>query len=205
MAVIELDHPLARVIVSQLQDKTTDSAQFRIACKQITHMLTLEATCNLETTETTVTTPLEDTAGAIWKRGLTVVPIIRAGVGMVEPILDYFPQATVGYIGMERDEASAKARSYYCKVPAPGENHTLVIDPMLATGGSAIQTIHRCIENGATTIGMLSIIASPEGIDALQDAHPEVDIFVAKIDRELNGQRYILPGLGDFGDRLYNT
>ncbi len=205
MSVTELNHPLAKVIVSRLQDKHTQASQFRIACKQITQLLAIEATQHLKTTPITVSTPLEDTEGNVWNKGLTIVPIIRAGIGMVEPILEYFPEATVGYIGMERDEASAKANSYYFKIPPSAENHTLVIDPMLATGGSAIQTIDRCIKNGATTISMLSIIASPEGITAMQNKHPEVDIFVAKIDRELNEQKYILPGLGDFGDRLYNT
>lgn len=205
MEVHELDHPLARVIISQLRDKTTDSAAFRSACKIVTQLLALEATRTLKTKTTQVTTPLENCEGADWETGLTIVPIIRAGVGMVEPILDFFPHATVGYIGMERDEETAKARSYYWKVPEPGNNHMLVVDPMLATGGSAIQTISRCIDNGATSISMLAIIASPEGVAALKAEHSGVNLFVAKIDRQLNEQKYILPGLGDFGDRLYNT
>jgi uracil phosphoribosyltransferase len=135
-----------------------------------------------------------------------VVPILRAGLGMVQPILDMFPDVSVGYIGLERDHATAMARNYYRKLPPLSEtSRVLVVDPMLATGGSAVLAIAVLREEGARNISLLSIVSAPEGVAAVQQSYPGLSIFTGALDRQLNDQKYILPGLGDFGDRLYGT
>ena len=200
-----IDHPLAKVIISQLRDKDTDGESFRIAARKITQLLYIEATRNFQLQKVTVTTPLESTDGHIWEKELTIVPIIRAGISMVDTGLELFPSATVGFLGLERDEETAVARNYYCKVPPLGGRKTLVVDPMLATGGSTIQAIEACLEQGADDLDVVTIISCPEGVAAVEERFPKVTIFTATLDRELNDKKYILPGLGDFGDRLYNT
>jgi uracil phosphoribosyltransferase len=139
-------------------------------------------------------------------QGIVVVPILRAGLGMVQPLLDIFPDVSVGYIGLQRDHATAVARNYYSKLPElTKSSRVLIVDPMLATGGSAIQAIAELHEHGAVDLTLLSIVSSPEGVAAVEEVYPSVPIFTAALDRELNSQKYILPGLGDFGDRLYGT
>jgi uracil phosphoribosyltransferase len=138
-------------------------------------------------------------------RPLVIVPILRAGLGMVEPFLGLFPDVSVGYVGLERDHATAIAHSYYCKLPPLAGRRVLVIDPMLATGGSAVQTLDVVKAAGGTEVMLLCIVAAPEGVALVAQRHPEVQIFTAALDRELNARKYILPGLGDFGDRLYGT
>ncbi len=136
---------------------------------------------------------------------LVVVPILRAGLGMVQPFLDIFPDVSVGYIGLERDHETAIARSYYCKLPALAGRHVFVVDPMLATGGSAVKAIEVIKSHGGTDVALITIVSSPEGVAEVEKHHPDVPIFTAALDRELNARKYILPGLGDFGDRLYGT
>jgi uracil phosphoribosyltransferase len=138
-------------------------------------------------------------------RPLVIVPILRAGLGMVQPFLDVFPDVSVGYVGLERDHVTAVARSYYCKLPPLDGTRVLVIDPMLATGGSAAQALTLVKSKGAKEVGFVCIVAAPEGVATVQQAHPDIPIYAGVVDRALNDRKYILPGLGDFGDRLYGT
>ena len=200
-----IDHPLAQVLITQLRNKETSSDAFRSASKRITQILVIEASRSLNTEMEKVSTPIEDTEGCKLADQLTIVPIIRAGISMVEPTLEFLPQAVVGYIGLERDEKTAISRSYYRKVPSLKGRKAFIVDPMLATGGSTLKAIDVCIEEGAAEITVISIISAPEGIKAVEVLHPQINIYTASLDRELNSQKYILPGLGDFGDRLYNT
>jgi len=205
MSLHLLDHPLAAHVLTWLRDKTTPPAQFRTLCHQISLLLALEATRDLATQEHAVETPLESCAGRTLARPLAVVPILRAGLGMVQPIVDLFPDVSVGYVGLERDHDTALARSYYCKLPPLKNVRVLLVDPMLATGGSAVKALEVIAERGATEIDLLNIVAAPEGIAAVDKAFPRVRIFSSGLDRTLNARKYILPGLGDFGDRLYGT
>jgi uracil phosphoribosyltransferase len=200
-----LDHPLAAHVLTRLRDKTTPPAQFRTLCHQVSLLLTLDATRDLATRAQTVETPLESFNGRALDRPLVVVPILRAGLGMVQPILDLFPDVSVGYIGLERDHDTALARSYYCKLPPLKNTRVLLVDPMLATGGSAVKALDVIFGRGATEVDLLNIVAAPEGIAVVEKHYPAIRIFSGAIDRELNAKKYILPGLGDFGDRLYGT
>jgi len=206
MALTILNHPLATHIMTHLRDKTTKPATFRTLTYQISLLLTLEATKSLQLAPKEISTPLENCTGNVFSRPLVIIPILRAGLGMAQPYLDTFPDVSVGYVGLERDHVTAQAHTYYCKLP-PHLNHSdvIVIDPMLATGGSAIEALKIVKAQGAKSIKFTCIVSSPEGIAALQKAHPDVDIFTASVDRELNKSKYILPGLGDFGDRLFGT
>src|SRR6185312_11412668 len=145
------------------------------------------------------------TMGHVLAKALVVVPILRAGLGMMQPFLDTFPDVSVGYVGLERDHETAIARSYYCKLPELENKRVIVVDPMLATGGSAVQAVNVVKAAGAKEIVFICIVASPEGAAAMQKNHPEIPIHAGALDRELNHRKYILPGLGDFGDRLYGT
>ncbi len=166
----------------------------------------LESAKSLSLDEVTVQTPLEVTEGARLSAGVVFVPILRAGLGMLDPAMAIVPGSSVGYIGMERDEVTAEASCYYSKMPDLSvSSQVIVLDPMLATGGSAVQCINEIKKHGAKQVSMVCIIAAPEGVEALESAHPDVPIIAGKIDRQLNEQKYILPGLGDFGDRLFNT
>jgi uracil phosphoribosyltransferase len=148
---------------------------------------------------------MEPMTGRVLARQLVVVPILRAGLGMVQPFQDIFPDVSIGYVGLERDHTTAIARSYYCKLPPLDSKRVVVVDPMLATGGSAAQAIDVVKAAGAKEVVFVCIVASPEGVAAMEKAHPTVPIHAGALDRELNGKKYILPGLGDFGDRLYGT
>ena len=201
-----LAHPLASHVITHLRDKTTKPATFRTLCYQISLLLAIEATRELPTEAKTVETPLEPVTGRVLAhQPLVVVPILRAGLGMVQPFLDIFPDVSVGYIGLERDHTTAIARSYYCKLPQVTGRRVLLVDPMLATGGSAVKAIDVVRGQGGTDITLVSIVSSPEGVAEVEQHHPGLHIFTAALDRQLNARKYILPGLGDFGDRLYGT
>jgi uracil phosphoribosyltransferase len=200
-----LSHPLAGHILTQLRDKTTTPDHFRTLCHQITLLLALEASRDLATKEKLVDTPMEAFRGTTLAHRLVVVPILRAGLGMVQPILDLFPDVSVGYIGLERDHDTAQARSYYCKLPPVENVRVFLVDPMLATGGSAVKALEVIAARGAKDIHLLNIVAAPEGVATVEAAFPNIPIYSAALDRELNARKYILPGLGDFGDRLYGT
>lgn len=204
-----LDHPLAAHIITHLRDETTKPATFRTLAYHISLLLAIEATADLETETKRVQTPLEPVLGRVLAHEtLVVVPILRAGLGMVQPFTDLFPFVSVGYIGIERDHATARPRSYYCKLPsltASSGRHVFLVDPMLATGGSAVAALTVVKEQGAVDPTLISIVSAPEGVAEVERHHPGTVIHTAALDRELNDRKYILPGLGDFGDRLYGT
>jgi uracil phosphoribosyltransferase len=205
MSIRIVDHPLANHFLTQLRDRETTPAQFRALTHRLTALLAVEATRELETTEHIIQTPLEPFVGA-QLISLVAVPILRAGLGMLDAFVDLLPDVAVGYIGLERDERTAIASSYYAKLPPEiGDRPVFILDPMLATGGSAAQAISLVKSAGARRVSMVCIVAAPDGVRMLSDIHPDVDIVSAALDRQLNDKKYILPGLGDFGDRLYGT
>jgi uracil phosphoribosyltransferase len=201
-----LAHPLAAHIITHLRDKTTKPATFRTLAYQISMLLAIEATGELETEPKEIDTPLERiTSRVLGREALVVVPILRAGLGMVQPFTDLFPDVSVGYVGLERDHETARPRSYYCKLPPLAGRRVFIVDPMLATGGSAVAALTVVKEAGASAPTLVAIVSAPEGVAEVEKHHPETVIHTAALDRELNDRKYILPGLGDFGDRLYGT
>lgn len=201
-----LSHPLAAHIITHLRDKTTKPATFRTLAYQISLLLAIEATSDIETEEKQIDTPLERVTGRVLAhQPLVVVPILRAGLGMLQPFTDIFPDVSVGYIGLERDHQTALPRSYYCKLPPLAGAHVFAVDPMLATGGSAAKALTVLKENGAVNPALVCIVSSPEGVAEVERQHPGTVIHTAAHDRALNAKKYIVPGLGDFGDRLYGT
>jgi uracil phosphoribosyltransferase len=199
-------HPLAAHIMTHLRDVTTKPATFRTLCYQLSLLLAIEATEDLPTEDKPIQTPLEPMNGRVLThQPLVVVPILRAGLGMVQPFLDTFPDVSVGYLGLERNHETAVARNYYCKLPPLAGRRVFLVDPMLATGGSASQAITVAKEHGAVSPQLVCIVAAPEGVAEVEKHHPGTVIHVAALDRALNAKKYILPGLGDFGDRLYGT
>jgi uracil phosphoribosyltransferase len=188
-----------------LRDQTTKPALFRTLSYQISLLLALEATRDLAVVPKKIETPLEPFDGRVLAKPLAVVPILRAGLGMLQPFHDIFPDVSVGYVGLERDHTTAVARSYYCKLPPLAGTRVVVVDPMLATGGSAAQAISLVKEKGGSEIVFVCIVAAPEGVATVEKAHPDVPIIAGALDRALNAKKYILPGLCDFGDRLYGT
>jgi uracil phosphoribosyltransferase len=205
MTVTVVDHPLAGHLLLALRDRRTLAAVFRAYTKRLTTVLMVEATRDLPTRAHRVTTPLEDAAGRALAEPVCAIPILRAGLGMLDPVVELFPEVRVGYLGLERDEATFQPSEYYAKLPRLDDARTFVLDPMLATGGSAAAALVSVKEAGAPWVRMVSVVAAPEGLRALEEAHPDVDVVTAAIDRELNPNAYILPGLGDFGDRLFGT
>lgn len=205
MAVHVVDHPLAQHCLGQLRDVATPPEQFRRLSRHLTTLLVIEATRSLVQVEETVITPIQNTRVKVLGEGLAAVPILRAGLSMLEPVLELFPDVAVGYVGLERNEDTAEARRYYMKLPRLEGRFCLALDPMLATGGSAAKAITELKANGTKKVTMVCVISAPEGIEFLQREHPDVEIFTASVDERLNDKKYIVPGLGDFGDRLYGT
>lgn len=200
------NHPLVAHKIVRLRDKNTDSRKFRELVRELAALLTYEATTDLLTVPRQVETPLAPFEGQELKANIGLVPILRAGLGMVEGIWELMPSAEVWHIGLYRDERTLKPVEYYNKLPIePTVSVCLILDPMLATGGSAVATVDILKKWGVTNIKFVGIIAAPEGIAALQSAHPDVPIFVAAIDDHLNENGYIVPGLGDAGDRQFGT
>jgi len=205
MSVTVVDHPLAEHLLVSLRDRTTPPPVFRTLAKRLALALALEAIRDLPTVEVAVQTPLEPARGRTLG-DLVAVPILRAGLGMLEAVTELFPEVAVGYIGLERDEASLQPQSYYRKLPPVDDRHVLVLDPMLATGGSGSAACTAVKEAGTpASIRFVCVVAAPEGVTRLQGDHPDIPIFTAALDRQLNDHGYILPGLGDFGDRLFGT
>jgi uracil phosphoribosyltransferase len=200
-----LNHPLCSHIVTHLRDRTTNPVTFRTLTYQISVMLAIEATRQLPTRPSFIETPLESHEGRVLAQVLVIVPILRAGIGMVQPFTDLFPHVQVGYVGLERNHETAIARNYYHKLPSLEQKQVLLLDPMLATGGSAVQAIQLLKVSGAQNCAIACVVAAPEGIKAVEAIDEQIDIYAAALDRELNDKKYILPGLGDFGDRLYGT
>jgi len=201
-----VQHPVTQDAVTYLRDKSTTASRFRRLAHRVSLILAIEATRKLPMTLARVETPLEQARGEVLDANVVVVPVLRAGLGMVDAVLEILPYARVGHIGLQRDEHTAIASQYYSKLPADLSASTaLIVDPMLATGGSAVAAITMLENAGVRDIRLLCIVAAPEGIAAVEAAAPKVQIFTPVIDRGLNAQKFILPGLGDFGDRLYGT
>src|SRR5690349_9611308 len=200
-------HPLIEHKLSIARDRTTTTKLFKELVEEIAMLMAYEATSDLPLEAVEVSTPLESMRGRrVSGKKLTLVPVLRAGLGMVEGVLRLVPSARVGHIGMYRDHDTLEPVDYYFKVPSDAaERDFFVLDPMLATGGSAVSAVTSLKRAGATRIRFLCLVAAPEGVRRLADAHPDVSIYCASLDRELNSQGYILPGLGDAGDRLFGT
>jgi uracil phosphoribosyltransferase len=204
--VVVFDHPLIQHKMSIIRDKTTDTKTFRENVNEIGSLVTYEITRDLETKEIEIETPIAKTKAQILAKDVVIVPILRAGLGMVDGIQKVIPTAKVGHIGLYRDEETLMPHEYYSKFPKEIVNATvLVVDPMLATGGSVIAAIDRVKLAGAKDIRYVGIVGCPEGVKALQEKHPDVDIYMVSIDSGLNKVGYIVPGLGDCGDRLFGT
>ena len=206
--VVIFDHPLIRHKIAILRNEKTSMKEFRELIEEITTLMTYECLREgVPTVETTVKTPLEEcTQTVVADNSIAIVPILRAGLGMVNGIHVLFPSARVGHIGMYRDEETLEPKEYYCKLPEGIEDKlVLLLDPMLATGGSACDAISLLKKRGCKNIKFMAIIGAPEGVSKLAEAHPDVNIYVSTLDRQLNEHGYILPGLGDAGDRLFGT
>ena len=204
--IYESSHPLVAHKLARLRDKSTDPKKFRELIREISALLAYEATADLEVASKVVETPLGEAAGVELKQPIGLVPILRAGLGMVEGIWGLMPSAEVWHIGLYRDEQTLQPVQYYNKLPLePTVSVCLVLDPMLATGGSAVATVDILKEWGVQRIKFVGILAAPEGVQALQEAHPDVPLHLAVIDKKLNQHGYIVPGLGDAGDRQFGT
>jgi uracil phosphoribosyltransferase len=201
-----VDHPLVHDALVSLRDRRTSPEHFRRAATRISVLLATEATRDLPTTDVTVETPLGPASGRRIGPDVVVVPVLRAGLGMLDAVLDLIPHARVGHIGLQRDELTAVASQYYSKLPARLDtSYVLIIDPMLATGGSAVAALDLLQRASARSVRIVCIVAAPEGVALVERHHPEVHIYTPVVDRGLNAQKFIVPGLGDFGDRLYDT
>lgn len=205
--LIVFDHPLIQHKVSILRKKDTASNQFRTLVEEITMLMCYESMRDLPLETVEIETPLQKTdAKMIAGIKLAVIPILRAGLGMVNGVLNLVPSARVGHIGMYRDEETLEPQPYYCKLPSNiDERLAIVVDPMLATGGSAVDAIDQIKALGGKKIKFMCLVAAPEGVKRLQETHPDVDIYCASLDKGLNANGYILPGLGDAGDRIFGT
>ena len=202
-----LDHPLIQHKLAILRSKNTTVKEFRELVSEISGLMCYEATRNLPTKEVKVQTPVaEATCRRLAGKKLAIIPILRAGLGMVDAMVDMIPSAKIGHIGLYRDPETHMPVEYYCKLPEDIENRQVfVVDPMLATGGSAIAAIDFLKKRGCKNIIMMNIIGCPEGVAAVQAAHPDVELYVAAVDEKLNEHAYIVPGLGDAGDRIFGT
>jgi uracil phosphoribosyltransferase len=204
--VFHVDHPLVRHHLTQLRDERTAPAEFRLSIRRLATLLAYEATKDLLDEPYEVRTPNCPTTGRRLRERIGLVPILRAGLGMVNPVLDLIPTAEVWHLGVQRDERTAKPIEYYSKIPSTGPvDVALVVDPMLATGGSAVAALTVLKEWGVTNLKLLSIIASREGVQVIEDQFPHAQLYVCAVDDELNAKKFIIPGLGDAGDRIFNT
>lgn len=205
--VTVLDHPLIQHKTSIMRDKTTGNKEFKELVEEITTLMCYEALRDLPLEDVEIETPIcKTTVKMLSGRKLAVVPILRAGLGMVNGILSLVPNAPVGHIGMYRDEETLEPHEYYCKLPKDiSERLIVVVDPMLATGGSSIDAIRQIKSYGGKKIKFMCLIAAPEGVKALSEAHPDIEIYCANVDDHLNEKGYIVPGLGDAGDRIFGT
>ncbi len=201
-----IDHPLVQDMLADARDKETQPAEFRRLLARIGGLIAYEATRDLATDTATIDTPLESAEARRLRYPVTIIPILRAGLGMADGIHDLMPHAQLGHIGLFRDEATLQPVPYYERLPDNvADGPTLLIDPMLATGGSAIKAVDMLVQRGCNDIRLICLVAAPEGVKTVNDAHPNVPIYTASLDRQLNDIGYILPGLGDAGDRLYGT
>ena len=205
MPLLVSKHPLVADSLRGLRDSTTQPDEFRTLARKVITLLLYEATADLPARRGTVRTPLADAPALEVEQEVVAIPVLRAGLGLLAPVLDLLPRVSVGYIGLERDEKTAVARIYYNKLPQLEGKIPLLLDPMLATGGSAAQALDIIKEAGGRDVRMICVVAAPEGVRVLEERHPDVQVFTAALDERLNDSAYIVPGLGDFGDRLFGT
>jgi len=205
LAVTVVNHPLAATMLTALRDERTPPPLFRLLAKRLALTLAVEASRTVPVMRRRVTTPLAEAEGASFGAPLVAVPILRAGLGMLEAVTELFPEVAVGYIGLERDHATFQPSAYYSKLPPLRDSYVLLLDPMLATGGSAAAACRSLFSEGPARVTLLSVVAAPEGIERLIQEHPALDIVTTAVDEGLNDAAFIVPGLGDFGDRLFGT
>lgn len=204
--LVIIEHPLVKRDLSILRDKKTPGNIFRAVLRRTASLMAYEVTRDLEVNQRSIQTPLEGTKGFVVKRSIVLVPILRAGLGMVGGFVEVFPDAKVGHIGLYRNEETLQPVDYYFKVPRNlGKAMVLVLDPMLATGGSGVAALEYLKRRGARHLRFVSLVAAPDGVRAIRKAHPGVKIYTCSLDRKLNDRGYILPGLGDAGDRMFGT
>jgi uracil phosphoribosyltransferase len=198
-------HPLVQDCLGRLRDRRTPPDEFRVLAGKAITLLLYEATADLTLRPALVETPLQQAEAAFVEREVVAIPVLRAGLGLLGPVLELLPRVSVGYIGLERDEETAVARIYYRKLPPLRGKVPLLLDPMLATGGSAVQALDLIREAGGEGTRMVCVVAAPEGVRRVEAHHPQVTVYTAALDRGLNDRAFIVPGLGDFGDRLFGT
>ena len=198
-------HPVVLDCLAGLRDQNTPHEEFRSLARKMITFLLYEATRDLPSRQATVRTPLAEASASRVESEVVAIPVLRAGLGLLSPVLELLPRVSVGYVGLERDEQTAVARIYYQKLPLLAGKAPLLLDPMLATGGSAVQAVDLIREAGGVGTRMICVVAAPEGVRALDERHPEVEVFTAALDEGLNDRAFIVPGLGDFGDRLFGT
>lgn len=205
--VVVMDHPLIQHKIGYIRRIDTGTKDFRQTISEIAMLICYEATRDLPLTEVEIQTPIcKTTAKALKGKKMAIIPILRAGLGMVDGVLELIPAAKVGHIGLYRDPETHEPVEYYCKLPADcAEREVFVVDPMLATGGSAVAAIQLLKDKGCKKIHFMCIIAAPEGVKKMQEAHPDVDMYIGALDEKLNENAYIVPGLGDAGDRIFGT
>lgn len=205
MAITILDHPLAADLLTILRDKETNPPEFRQIAERLGYLLVAEALSDMATVNEEIETPLERTTGTRLRRPVVAVAVLRAGLGLLESVQTLVPDAAIGFAGVQRNEETAEPMEYYNKFPELSSARVLILEPMLATGGSLSWAIDKVKENGAKDIVAVCVVAAPEGVGAIQDKHPDVRVVAAALDRELDENFYIAPGLGDMGDRLFGT
>jgi uracil phosphoribosyltransferase len=204
--LIVVQHPVLDDRLALLRDVATPHGAFRQALNEAAAILAIESTRDLPTVSHTLQTPLEETDGRRLEAEITIVPVLRAGLGMIDGFLRLLADARVGHLGLQRDEATLEPTGYFERLPPTlAESHVFLLDPLLATGGSAVAALDRLKANGAQRLRLICLVAAPEGVQAVQDAHPDVPIFTAALDRQLDERGYIRPGLGDAGDRVFGT
>jgi len=205
MTMTILEHPLAADLLTVLRDKETAPPEFRQIAERLGYLLVAEALSDMPTEEIDIETPLEKTVGTQLRRPVVAVAVLRAGLGLLHSVLTLVPDAAIGFAGVQRNEETAEPMEYYTKFPTLDSARVLILEPMLATGGSLSWAIDKAKENGAKDIVAVCVVAAPEGVKAIEETHPDVRIVAATLDRELNSSFYIAPGLGDMGDRLFGT
>ncbi|MFQ5522584.1 MAG: uracil phosphoribosyltransferase [Acidimicrobiia bacterium] len=205
MAITILDHPLASDLLTVLRNQDTQPPEFRQTAERLGYLLVAEALADMAIEEVPIVTPLEPTTGIRLQRPVVAVAVLRAGLGLLHSVLTLVPDATIGFAGVQRNEETAEPMEYYTKFPTLDAARVLILEPMLATGGSLSWAVDKVKENGARDITAVCVVAAPEGVKVMENNHPEVRIVAASLDRELNPNFYIAPGLGDMGDRLFGT
>jgi uracil phosphoribosyltransferase len=205
MPLTILDHPLAADLLTVLRNKETEPPQFRQIAERLGYLLVAEALADMTTVDVQIETPLEPTTGRHLRRPVVAVAVLRAGLGLLESVLTLVPDAAIGFAGVQRNEETAEPMEYYTRFPELSSARVLILEPMLATGGSLSWAIDKVKENGAKSITAVCVVTAPEGLAVIEEKHPDVRIVAAALDRELNTSYYIAPGLGDMGDRLFGT